>query len=251
MYWSAKVIELRELSSGYYMLKAELLGDVEREPEPMQFIMLWVPQTDEMPMSVADYELKRLSIIFRVRGEGTKALSKGPKFIGVRGFYGKGLSLKPGERVLFIAGGIGIAPFPYLARVAEKVGASVSLVWGVRKGSELFDISSLAPFSSVKDVKIATEDCSEGFCGTAVDLAIKLYKERSWEKVIAVGPNSMLAKVCETLSPNVLVSLEAMTKCGIGVCGSCTLRPRPLLLCVHGAIAPCSEVRDFLVRAHA
>lgn len=233
------------------MLKVELLGDVEREPEPMQFVMLWVPRVDEMPMSVADYESKRLSVIFKVRGRGTEALSKGPKLIGVRGFYGRGLSLKPNEMVLFIAGGIGIAPFPYLARVAGKVGASVSLAWGVKTGSELFDISGLAFFSSVKDVKIATEDCSKGYCGTVVDLALKLYKERNWDKVIAVGPNAMLARVCDALGPDVLVAPEAITKCGIGVCGSCTLKPRPLLLCVHGVLIPCGEVKEFLVGAHA
>ncbi|MEM4512044.1 MAG: hypothetical protein QXK97_01920 [Acidilobaceae archaeon] len=244
-------MELRELSPGYHLLRVELLGVVPREPEPLQFVMLWVPRVDEMPMSVADYENGVLTIVFRVRGEGTRALSRGPPFLGVRGFYGRGLVPRRGERVLFVAGGIGIAPFPYLARVAERAGARVGLAWGVRRGSELFDVSSVAPFSSVDEVEVATEDCSRGFCGNAVDLALSMYSRGGWDRVIAVGPNAMLAAVCEKLGSRALVAPEVMTKCGVGVCGSCTLKPHPLLLCVHGALLSCGDIRGFLVGSDA
>lgn len=248
MYWSSRLVELRQLAQDYYLINLDLIGGVVAEPAPLQFVMIWVPGVDEMPMSVADYDSGRLTVIFRVRGEGTRALSRGPRFLGVRGFYGRGFRVESGDRILYIAGGIGIAPFPYMARVAERVKATIDLAWGVRRGVEVFDVKSIAPYSSVRDVKIATEDCSIGYCGTVVELANSVYDVKTYDKVIAVGPNVMLSKVCETMGGDVIVAPEVMTKCGIGACGSCTLKPHPLLLCLNGVYFSCREIAEFLVR---
>lgn len=249
MYFSGRVVSIERLSSTMYMAEIRLLDRPRERPRPFQFVMLWVPGTDSMPMSVADYEDGLLRIVFKIRGEGTRALARGPVFVGVSGFYGRGLEGGLGERVLFVAGGSGIAPLPYLLREAD--GGEVDVVWGVRSSDELFDIKRLVPRERIGRVFLASEDCvGEGvYCGRATDLLRELTGSRGlvWDTVIGSGPTEMLATMCRILGDtDPYVSLEAYVKCGMGFCGSCLLRPLRKLLCVDGPVFRCSEVREYL-----
>jgi len=209
---------------------------------------IWVPGVDEIPMSVSDYHNGELRIVFRVVGEGTKALTGAPRFVGVKGPLGRGFDASKYSRVLFVAGGTGVAPLPYLARILKSSGGRVDVVWGVRTASELFDIRRIAGFRSLGEVFTATEDGSAGFRGTAVDLALRISERGGWDVVVGVGPKPMLRALCRALSKRfeVYVSLEAYVKCGLGACGSCVLKPLPLLLCVHGPVFRCEEVLPHL-----
>src|SRR5271157_3099363 len=73
---------------------------------PGQFVMVWVPGVDEIPMALSSAN----SITVQVVGDATAALSgMAPgELLGIRGPFGNGFT--KGEKVLAIAGGVGAAP---------------------------------------------------------------------------------------------------------------------------------------------
>src|SRR5512143_215197 len=80
--------------------------------EPGQFVMVWVPGVDEVPMALSSAG----SISVQRVGDATLALCAmvpGDR-IGIRGPYGRGFPA--GGKVLAVAGGIGAAPLLPLAR---------------------------------------------------------------------------------------------------------------------------------------
>ena len=79
---------------------------------PGQFVMVWIPGIDEIPMALSSEN----TITVQKAGDATAAmfaLGPGDK-LGIRGPFGNGFS--QGEKVLAIAGGVGAAPLLPLAR---------------------------------------------------------------------------------------------------------------------------------------
>jgi len=250
MFFSGKIIDVTKLSSDYYKTDIKLFEKVSQPPKPFQFVMLWIPRKDLMPMSVADYHDDILTIIFKVRGEGTKTLAQNPGFVGVNGFYGKGIKDLYERKILFVAGGSGVAPLPYLTRYfRDKI--SIDVIWGFRYHHQYFDLSNIISSRSVGEIFYVAEDCVDKrfYCGKATDLYQKIIeRERDrWDLVIASGPKEMLAKICEiNRELDVYVNLENHVKCGLGFCGSCVLKPTSKLLCVDGPLFSCDEVAEYL-----
>jgi len=86
---------------------------------PGQFLMLWIPGVDEIPLSIFDVNEKEGTVSVAVKrvGEATKTLhsKKVGEIIGVRGPFGNSFSLGH-SRILIVGGGIGIAPLLFLAK---------------------------------------------------------------------------------------------------------------------------------------
>lgn len=248
MFRSAKKTDMVALSEKYYYVEFSLLEDLGTEPRPLQFINIWIPGVDEVPMSISQYTVEKLYVLFKVVGEGTRSLRDRSGFFGIKGPLGNGISLSSYSRVLFVAGGTGIAPLPFLAKHAEESGVSLDVVWGVKKSSDLFNVKRLVP--STSSIYYASEDCVVGYCGRASDLAKWVLHEHAWryDVVVCVGPKDMLLDMCRKVGglAEVFVSLEALVKCGLGACGSCILKPLPRLLCIDGPVFKCSEVYKHL-----
>jgi len=243
----AEVLDVRRVSSTLWI--AEFLIREDIDVKPFMFAMLWIKGFDEIPLSIAWVEDKRIAFVFRVRGEGTKALSslgKGESIL-IKAPLGKGFAPPPGRSVLLVAGGVGIAPAPLLASYCKSRGIPLTIVWGVKSRDEVCDPSYIHLDRAI--VEIATEDGSLGFRGTALELASILLKKKRFDYVVAVGPRAMLLSFCETFSRigvETMVSLETMVKCGMGMCGSCLVKPLPKLLCIDGPVFKCSEVMPHL-----
>lgn len=238
------------LSKEYYYVEFRLLEPLEKPPIPFQFINIWIPGVDEIPLSISTFRGNEIGVLFRVIGEGTRSLRDKTGFFGFKGPLGRGLELGDDvDRVLFVAGGIGIAPLPYFTEYASRRGVLVDVVWGVRESSMLFELSELTKYTG--DIYVSTEDCHVGFCGDAVGLTHRLLRQGGrWDIVIATGPLQMLRYICKLrergVDVDVYVSLETMIKCGYGICGSCVVKPYPRLLCVDGPVYSCREVEGFL-----
>ncbi|NPA96111.1 MAG: dihydroorotate dehydrogenase [Crenarchaeota archaeon] len=246
---SARVAEVRRVSSTLWRIDLELLEGVD-EPKPFTFAMLWIPRVDEIPLSIAKFSRGLVSFIFRVRGEGTKRLAslRRGDFVALKMPLGKGYAPKPRERILAVAGGVGIAPIPRLLDFCKDTGCDVTIVWGVRTRSEYCDPSLLGLDSD--RVEVASDDGSIGFRGTAIDLALEVLRNQRFDTAIAIGPKPMLRAFCEKVRAfaisRALVSVETTVKCGLGICGSCYIKQLPKLLCVDGPVFDCHEVEHFL-----
>jgi len=197
--------------------------------QPGQFVMVWVPGVDEIPMALSSEN----SITVQKVGDATGALFdlKPGKNLGFRGPFGNGFT--KAEKVLAIAGGVGAAPLLPLAR-ADSV---MTLLLGARTESELLFLDQL---DESTDVLIATDDGSLGHHGfvTALmdDLNLGIY-----DRIAVCGPEIMmravLSKVAEKgLAHKTEFSLHRYMKCGVGVCGSCCVDPSGLRVCRDGPV---------------
>ncbi|MEL9940126.1 MAG: dihydroorotate dehydrogenase [Ignisphaera sp.] len=245
----ARVIENKPISGSMHILRIELIRH-SVEVEPFNFFNIWVPRVDEIPLSIAYADSKSLFFIYRIRGVGTKTLSqlKPGEFIGVKGPLGKGFKPLNNRRWLIVAGGVGIAPVPFLLSFAIKTNTKIDVIWGVKKSDEFFDLSNVFGLKQRgwRLIKVS-EDCQDGLCGTALSV-LNSVSINDYDVVLAIGPQQMLLSFCRMLKDreNVYVSLENMVKCGIGVCGSCYLKGSHKLLCIDGPVFKCSEVVDHL-----
>ncbi|MDK6028468.1 hypothetical protein QPL79_03745 [Ignisphaera sp. 4213-co] len=241
----AKIIENRKISSDLHLLKIKLMQKLHISIEPFNFFNIWVPRVDEIPLSIAYADNESLFFLYKVRGLGTKTLSQlnQNSFIGVKGPLGKGFKPLPNEKWLVIAGGVGIAPVPFLLKWGLSLGTKIDVVWGVKKSSEFFDVANVfnLPQEGWKLIKVS-EDCIDGLCGLATDVLSNM-NIAEYDVIIAIGPQQMLKTFCTLLKDkeNAYVSLENIVKCGFGVCGSCYVKESQKLVCIDGPVFKCSE----------
>ena len=190
---------------------------------PGQFFMIWIPNVDEIPMSVSHIEKNTKGITFRIVGEATNSLfklKKGNK-IGIRGPYGNGFKIK-GKRILFVGGGTGIAMILPAVEEAIKKNIKSTIILGSKNKDELFFEKRLE--NNDIETYISTDDGSKGFRGLTTDLAKKLLNENSYDSVYTCGPELMMKKLFDISEGlHFQASLERYMKCAIGICGQCCI----------------------------
>jgi len=191
-----------------------------KKAEPGQFVMVWIPGIDEIPMSLSHIG-KIQGITVKKIGRATKSLySMNIKDkIGVRGPYGKGF-VKKGKKALFVAGGIGIASL--LPLIKSYKGEKYVILAARNKNMLIFE----KEIKNFAELYISTDDGSLGFKGFATDLMKKLIKEHDFDIVYTCGPEKMMKKILDISIENGIemqASLERYMKCGIGICDSCAI----------------------------
>jgi dihydroorotate dehydrogenase electron transfer subunit len=196
---------------------------------PGQFVMVWIPGVDEIPMALSS----GTTITVQQAGDATSAmfaLKPGEK-LGIRGPFGNGFT--KGEKVLAIAGGVGAAPLLPLA----KADCVMTFLLGARTEKELLFVDQL---DECTDVLIATDDGSLGVHGYVTtlmdDLNLGVY-----DRIAVCGPEVMMRAVLTNVEEKGIAhktefSLHRYMKCGVGVCGSCCIDPSGLRVCRDGPV---------------
>lgn len=193
--------------------------DEEMPCEAGQFVFAWIPNVGEKPFSIMDDNPLTLGIL--ERGDFTRkidSLQQGDYFY-VRGPYGRGVNVPQKSDVVLVGGGCGIAGLYLLAKRLSKESKVLTLLGGKDKEH----IAYLDEFRKYGDVQVATEDGSLGRRGLVTDLMTDL-KDGSY--FFNCGPkpmvNAILPLELKVSSPErVYSSVDYMTRCGVGVCGSC------------------------------
>lgn len=207
------------------------------EALPGQFVMVWVPGVDEIPMGLSSIGEPK-AITLRVMGDATKAMAamEPGDVLGVRGPYGNTFS-RDGDRVLFAGGGTGMVSVVTAVESPAFRGAEVTAAIGARTGADLLFVDRCAAAGA--EVLVATDDGSRGHHGFVTDLVAEVLDGGDTDQVIACGPEPMMVKVVEmALAAHVPVyaSLERVMRCGFGVCDACSMGG--LLVCRDGPIFP-------------
>ncbi len=217
---------------------------------PGQFVMLWLPGVDEIPMSVAFDDGKHLRVTFFAVGDMTKELAKCKKgdLIGLRGPFGTHYTWKKKQHLMLVAGGYGAAPMYFAAHEALKDGCTLDIIVGARSKDHLLYIEELSALPRTT-LHIATDDGSEGHAGYNVEvLAQFLTTHHSPSTIIlACGPERMLLAVSDLAHAHAVpaqLSFERYMKCGYGLCGNCTVDPSGIRLCVEGPVLDNATVRS-------
>lgn len=196
---------------------------------PGQFVMVWVPGVDEIPMALSAPD----SITVQEVGEATRILShcEPGDLLGIRGPFGNGFSVK--GRVMAIAGGVGAAPLLPLARLVP----GIPFLLGARRSSDLLYHQELELCSALS---VATDDGSAGFHGFVAGLLDEM-DPCSYDSICVCGPELMMKSVLKVLNEKKIAergqfSLHRYMKCGVGLCGSCCIDPEGLCVCRDGPV---------------
>ncbi len=216
------------------------------QARPGQYIMVWDPSVEEVPMSLSAIGRGGVSsVLVRPVGESTRALcglEKGAK-VGLRGPFGNGYTIQ-GSSPLIVAGGTGGASLTPLAEEMVARDMRPTFVLGARSADQLVYRGRLEELLG-DGLLLATDDGSCGFKGFASEYASELMATREFDAIYTCGPELMMATVFrEADERGILVqaSLERYIKCAVGLCGSCAIGP--YRVCKDGPVFVSEQLRD-------
>ena len=230
-------------------------------PLPGQLAMVSMPGIGEAMFSVSGVGEGFLDISVKRVGELTDALhgmSPGGT-IGIRGPYGNGFPMESlkGSNLLFIGGGIGLAPIrPAIRHCFEnrRYYGHIDILCGSRSpGDLIFKEELLAVWGGRPDVNVyvTVDKGDEGWKGNVG--FVPTYMEELGispvnAKALLCGPPIMI-KLCSKgllgmgfRKGDILVTLEMRMKCGIGKCGRCNIGSK--YVCLDGPVFTLAELDE-------
>ena len=204
------------------------------------------------PISVAitgqDEPEDLVTLIFEVRGEGTKWLSqrKAGGKLDVIGPLGNGFDVSEKGRYLLVGGGIGVPP---LMEYGECLQWPHTAVLGFRTKDKAFPAIVSRFKEHCEEAYICTDDGTLGRHGF-VDSQVReiLEKENNFTAILACGPRPMLksvAKVAAEFGVPCQVSMEERMACGVGACLGCAIQMKDGTIkhvCKDGPVFNAGEV---------
>lgn len=240
----AKIVRHQLVNPDHHLLTLQA-PPIARAARPGQFVMLQIRRGSHpllrRPMSI--HRVLRghggsVQILYKVVGAGTSLLSeqRPGAYLAVIGPLGNGFRITAprrgalSRRPVLVAGGIGIAVFPYLAEALVRHRRRPILLFGARRRR---DLVATGPFRNIGVVpRIATEDGSRGTRGFVTDLLNPLLAAPDASgalEIFACGPVPMLravARMAADAGVPCQLALEAHMSCGIGACLGCVVSCR-------------------------
>ena len=203
------------------VFKMLLQGDTSAITAPGQFVNI---QLDKLflrrPISVCDYDAETLTIIYKVVGKGTEAMSAmsaGQKLDILTGLgNGYDLSLS-GDKPVLLGGGVGVPPMYSLAKMLVAQGKSVSVILGFNTAKECFYEEEFKALGC--NVQVTTVDGSYGKKGFVTDALPENYTY-----FYTCGPEPMLKAVYRATNTSGQMSFEERMGCGFGACMGCSCK---------------------------
>lgn len=179
-------------------------------------------KTLRRPISIHNVEGDEITMIYEVKGDGTKWLSlrKPGDMLDILGPLGNGFPEVKG-RVLVVGGGIGVPPMYFTAKCADQADA----VLGFRSREKALLTEEFAALC--ENVKIMSDDGSLGQQGFVAQGVAEMLEQHSYEAVFACGPKIMLKTTYDTCKAKGIpcyVSMEERMGCGIGACLVCAVK---------------------------
>lgn len=242
-----KVIKNIEIAKDIYEMVLE--GDIAQEiKEPGQFIHIKLKDESMLlrrPISIASHTDKHLTILYKIVGKGTKAMSelKTKDNLDVLGPLGNGFKIKnipDNQNILLVGAGIGIAPLYELSRQLYQQGHTLNVVLSYTKKEEAYYISE---FQELGKVHISTDDGSLGMQGYCEDLIKTL--PANYNYVYACGPEIVLKFIKKHFEKidHLYLSLEQRMACGIGACYACDTAKKNKRICKDGPVFKANEIQ--------
>ena len=181
--------------------------------------------------------------------------------IGVRGPYGSHFPIEDlkGKDILFIGGGIGIAPVRSMIRYAfehrDEFG-HLDILYGARSKSDICfkeDVLEKWPKEKDTNVYVTTDvpsDDWDGHVGFVPSYIEEVGFKPEGKKVVLCGPPIMIKLSSESLlkmgfqKEDVVTTLELRMKCGIGKCGRCNIGSK--FVCLDGPVFNYVDSKDMI-----
>ena len=224
-----KILKNEQISADSYLMEIKY-PIPENKLLPGKFVIVMAKKDSErIPLTIYDYDSEKeiLSVIYQVIGASTEELStlKDEIFV-VAGPLGNAneICANPKEfknkRIVYIAGGVGIAPVYPQVKYLKEHGIKVDVIYGSRREDLLLirdEIESVA-----NSVQYATDDGSYGTHGYVTDILKANLKK--YDIVVAIGPIIMMKNIAELTRKakiKTIVSMNPLMVDGSGMCGAC------------------------------
>ncbi len=256
----AKVIDVVDMTSDVKLFK--VMPEKTFKYKPGQFLMVSLWGEGEVPISIAStYGVREeIELCIKRVGPVTSAIHslKSGDDIGIRGPFGNGFSVNRAKNrdILFVGGGIGIAPLRSLINEVlknKKDFKKIELVYGSRTPSDILFMDDINLWQKKGVNVILTVDRKDrGWRGNAGIVTEHIGKSRVSFKnahAFVCGPQVMINAVMRDLSSrgtpegNIIMTLEAHMKCGVGKCGHCYADGK--YICTDGPVFSYKEIKQF------
>jgi dihydroorotate dehydrogenase electron transfer subunit len=260
---TAEVLWNHRIGPEYFRMGLGGLGCFDAAA-PGQFVMIR-PQSQAQPLLRRPFSIHNvvlnnqcvcgIEILYKVIGEGTQKLAecRPADRVDVLGPLGNSFSALPSVKsVTMAAGGIGVAPFVFLAETLMKQGLDSAGVTVFLGGRTRNDILCRDAFHRLGlSVRIATDDGSDGEKNLVTVPLEKAVRREKPDIIYACGPVPMLKAVMnivKTYQIRCEVSIETMMACGMGACLGCAVESRLtekkyLHACIDGPVFAAEAIR--------
>ncbi len=233
------------------------------EHMPGQCAMLCVPGVGEAMFSITSSPTNKLFQEFSIKKCGVLTdylhdLQVGDEIM-LRGPYGNNFPVDTelkGKNLLFVAGGIGLAPLRsvinYVLDNRDDYG-TVDILYGSRSADDLVQLKEIQEvWMKAKDTNVyltidRPQDGWDGHVGF-VPSYLKELNMKTDKTVLVCGPPIMIKFVLGALTEmgftktQAYTTLELRMKCGVGKCGRCNIGSK--YVCKDGPVFRCDEVDE-------
>ena len=201
-----------------------LMGDTSAITAPGQFINIKLDGYFlRRPISVCDWDGDTVTILYKVVGGGTFAMSEmaAGRKLDVLAGLGNGFDLsKSGDAPLLVGGGVGTPPMYGLCKRLAAAGKHPLVVLGFASREDVFYEERFRALGA--DVRIATVDGSYGVRGFVTDAMAGM----EYSYFYACGPIPMLRAVSDASASEGELSFEERMGCGFGACMGCSCKTK-------------------------
>ncbi|HHU32978.1 MAG: FAD/NAD(P)-binding protein [Zhaonellaceae bacterium] len=230
-------------------------------PLPGQLAMVSLPAVGEAMFSISSQGDDHLEFSIKKVGMLTEALHDAEvgQEIGVRGPYGNGFPLDfcKGKDMLFIGGGIGLAPLRslinYCVANREDFG-NLQVIYGARSPADLcFKEELFETWPKVRDMRVDVtvdkgDENWQGNVGFVPAFLEQLNPSPEGKVTVTCGPPIMIKFVLQSLAKmnyqpdNIITTLEMRMKCGVGKCGRCNIGS--CYICLDGPVFTLTQLNQ-------
>ncbi len=245
----ATIVQTRRISSNVSIITMNC-PSIASTARPGNFVNVKVNTTSQpllrRPFSIHNVQGTLIEIMVKSIGCGTAIFSdsKEGSTVMVLGPLGNFFAITSHDfhTAILVSGGIGTAPMLFLEKTLAAQGKTVINLIGGRTKHDLLP-------QNLSNCRFATDDGSNGFKGTVVDLLRRDLPDIEKEgpiKLFGCGPNPMLKALAKFSMEHCIacdISLESVMGCGIGICYGCSVEintpdegVRTVLLCREGPV---------------
>ena len=214
-----KIIENTPLTKDVY--KMILSGDTSHITASGQFVNILLDGFYlRRPISVCDWDDTTLTIIYKVVGHGTEAMSKmvPGKELDILTGLGNGYDLTlAGDKPVLLGGGVGVPPMYGCAKKLVELGIKPTVILGFNIQSEIFYEEEFKALGC--ETIVTTVDGSYGVKGFVTNALPENYTY-----FYTCGPEPMLKAVYKATNTSGQMSFEERMGCGFGACMGCSCK---------------------------
>ena len=259
----AKITAVRSLTKLEKIYTVELPYGLTLDHDPGQFVQVSLFGIGEAPISICSSPSRSngtFELCVRNVGDLTNKMHQLDvgDTLGIRGPFGRGFPMERyrGKDVIFIAGGLGLAPLRSVIYEAidhrEKYNRII-ILYGARSPKEMLFRDEVNGFNWMEDVEMySTVDAGDekwtgnvGFVNSLFDqVEINPHNTVS----IVCGPPVMYKFIIDDLTKigvaehDIWLSFERHMKCGVGKCGHCQINH--IYACLDGPSLSYTEIKN-------